>query len=116
MDIDIVAAEMLLTASGVAILVAVIIKYLFKKPLSVKFRVAPEFGEADPYQKANYSLVINVSALVLGLVFSFAGQFVFNTVSSEIVLLAIVNGIFGAFGATGLSEVGSNAASFIRKR
>jgi len=114
MDIGNVAVEMLLSITGVALVTAAIMGLLIKKPLRVKFDLV-DGSEPEPKAKIMYSFYMNIAALTIALGFSFAGQLVMNGTTNEVILLAILNGLFAAISAVGLSEYSTNATRLIRK-
>lgn len=106
-------AAMLLTQGGVAIVVALIVKLLVKKPLKVAFKL-PVSGSsevADPLQKRKYSVALNASAVVLGVTLAIVATAILIGLTGENVLSAMLIGLFGAASAVGASEFGSNAAA-----
>ena len=101
--------EQLLGPAGVAVLTALILRFLLKKPLRRKFGLSAASGGADdPDKKELYSIWLNISAFVIGEVFAFLGVAIFVGASPENLLAAFLTGIVGAFSAVGLSEYASN--------
>ena len=104
-------AAMLLTQGGIAIVVALIVKLLVKKPLRLVVGLPVE-GSGDveePALKRKYAIVLNTSAVALGVALSLVATAVLVDLSGANILSATLLGLFGAAAAVGVSEFGSNA-------
>lgn len=98
----------LLTVGGVSALILVLVQIVVK-PFLVRWLKLPPYGEESPMKLADFSLWVNVVALLLGTIFGVIAELIFNGVgTSALVVTAALRGLFGGLGAIGGYEVFKN--------
>ena len=99
----------LLTVAGNAAFIWLVLRLLIKPWLRVRYPALPD-GRTNP----NYSGLMNVAAVVVGLIGAIAASFV-PAVSYASILDAILIGLGGAALAVGLNEGVGNMAAAVKR-
>lgn len=106
----------LVTQGGIALVVSLIIALLVKNPLKLWLGFPADESEKPSAElKRKYSILLNTIAGALAIGLALAATALTAGLTGASALSAVILGLFGAASAVGVSEFGSNTASFWRK-